>query len=130
MEDLDSSQNCYTRESGLISNLKRQLMMVTEEMQRKERMHALTLQRVTAACADYRRELEEARNFIAVALRTKNAVAKMPFLDRHLNGLTCDYDEAKIPMYIEMAQCGEAMWSTFVHHMGFPSWRTIQRWRR
>ena len=84
MEALESSQNSYTSESGLISNLKRQLMILTDEIQKKERMHALTLQRITSTCAAYKQELEEARKFIASALETKNVIQEMPFLDRHL----------------------------------------------
>ena len=105
-------------------------MILTDEIQKKERMHALTLQRITSTCAAYKQELEEARKFIASALETKNVIQEMPFLDRHLNGLTGNYAEENIPVYIEMAQCGEGLWSTFVQHMGFPSWRTIQRWRK
>lgn len=129
MGETEFSQSIYTSESGLISNLKRQLRMLTEEFQQREQMFRLTLQRIRAQCADYKRELEEARAFIASVLETKNAIEKMPFLDGHLNSLNGNYAEENIPIYIEMAQCGEGMWSTFVNHMGFPSWRTIQRWR-
>ena len=130
MASQESSQNCYTAESGLVANLKDQLARLSEQFQLSERMHAVTLQRVTATCAQYTKELEEARAIIASVQETKHEVAKMPFLDRHLNAFNGNYAEENIPIYIEMAQCGEGIWSTFVHHMGFPSWRTIQRWRK
>ena len=98
MASQESSQNFYTAESGLVANLKGQLAKLSEQIQLSERMHALTLQRVTATCAAYKQELEEARKFIASALETKNVIQKMPFLDRHLNGLTGNYAEENIPL--------------------------------
>ena len=33
-----------------------------------------------------------------------------------------------ITIFLAMAQCGEGIWNSYVEHMGFPFWRTSQRW--
>ena len=55
----------------------------------------------------------------------------LPFLQRHILGLgTGQYPKENVPIFLQMAQCGEGIWSLFVDHLGFPTWRTVQNWRR
>ena len=115
----------YSSETGLVANLRTQIASLKAEIQKIKSAHGLTLQRMTNLCAEYREQLEEARELIAIM-----TCSKMPFLDRHLQGLCGNYACENIPTYLEIAQCGEGIWATLVEHMGFPSWRTIQRWRK
>lgn len=54
----------------------------------------------------------------------------LPFLQRHLASLDGrNYPIENVSIFLEMAQCGEGIWSLFVKHLGFPTWRTVQSWR-
>lgn len=52
------------------------------------------------------------------------------FLRKHLNSIkNGSFDKENRHIFLIFSQMGESLWTEFVRYMGFPSWRTIQRWR-
>ena len=61
----------------------------------------------------------------------QNIFNEYPFLKAHFSSVkNGSYDKEIRHIYLIFSQIGESMWSEFVKYMGFPSWRTTQRWRK
>ena len=114
-----------------IANLKRQLNSLKEELNTLKTVVRLNLERLahaTAMQAELRAYCQELEQKVSI-LQHANEIANLPFLWNHVANLGKPYPGENIPIFLAMAQCGEGIWSLFQEHLGFPCWRTIQRWR-
>lgn len=122
------SQNPH--ESALICNMKRQLLSMKQEIAELKAVNAMNRERLTNACsamAELRAEFEVYK--AATRPLFECLSGQFDFLERHVRNIGGHYPDENVPVYLQMAQCGESIWNLFVEHMGFPCWRTIQRWR-
>ena len=116
--------------SAIIANLKGQIAKLRcqiTELQHLNEMNRQKLLNMQQSERDFRGYVQALMEKVTVR---KNDMANLsPFLQAHLNRSPACYPEQNVPILLEMSQCGEGLWSLFVEHLGFPCWRTIQRWR-
>lgn len=117
-------------DSGLFANLKRQIACLKREVQNLKAVNAMNMQRMSEACsqvAEMRRQLNLYNGVNRQLFQGKSG--HLEFLEQHVMNLRGNYPDACIPTYLQMAQVGENAWNLLVDYLGFPSWRTVQRWR-
>ena len=121
-------------QAAIIANLRGQIQNLRVELSQLRHLNQMTqqkLSKLTQKHREFRANVEEyIQKVVAeLAINRVTAATNLPFLQAHLNRSPGAYPEENIPVLLEMAQCGEGLWSLFVEHLGFPCWRTIQRWR-
>lgn len=119
---------------AIIANLRGQIQNLRGELLQLRRLQQMTqqkLSKLTQTHREFRQAVQEHIEKVVseLAIGRATATTNLPFLQRHLNRAPERYPEENIPILLEMAQCGEGLWSLFVEHLGFPCWRTVQRWR-
>ena len=116
-----------------MNNLKGQVRKLKDALARTQKAHRLTLQKLRRACEEKRLLSEQVQLMEKKVTTECKLLAEgfcLPFLQRHILGLgTGQYPKENVPIFLQMAQCGEGLWALFKEHLGFPSWRQIQRWR-
>ena len=116
---------------GQIANLKKQISELKTELSAFKAAVKLNLSRLSQECKQ-RDELQAHCTELerkVTSLQQLLGGEKLPFLAAHVANVGRNYPTEMIPIFLAMAQCGEGIWNLFVEHMGFPCWRTIQRWR-
>ena len=131
--------NCFVFETdGLnipsIDKLKGQIKRLKDALSRSQKAHRMTRQKLHRACEEKRLLSEQVQLMEKKVTTECKLMAEgfyLPFLQRYILGLGDEqYAKENVPIFLQMAQCGEGIWSLFVNHLGFPTWRTVQNWRR
>ena len=119
---------------SVIANLKGQISRLKKDLSQLQKVNSMNLQKMTAmsdenqALRAYCATLEQK---VTLDCKLVSSAFSLPFLQRHLLSLDAkNYPIENISIFLEMAQCGEGIWSLFVKHLGFPTWRTVQEWRK
>ena len=123
--DNSSDQARITRLHGQIAKLKAELSQLKS-------LNAMNLERMSQAYSlveKMREELEAYKARVEQLFQGLSGLSRYEFLFKHVANLGRPFDQQNIPLYLLMARCGEGLWNLFVEHLGFPCWRTIQRWR-
>lgn len=119
---------------AVIANLRGQIQNLRTELAQLRHLHQMTQQKLSKLAQkhrDFRASVEAYIQKVVseMAINRVPVTTNLPFLNAHLNRAPGSYPDENIPIMLEMAQCGEGLWSLFVEHLGFPCWRTVQRWR-
>ena len=117
---------------GKILNLERQNKNLRSTIDDLEHTLAMTTAKFSNACSELqqtREELELYKGLVGRLFPSESGLTTFPFLQKHVLSLGHNFPEENIPIMLQMAQCGEGLWALFKEHLGFPSWRQIQRWR-
>ena len=115
-----------------ITRLYREVSKLKGEVSHLKSLNAMNLERMSQAYSllgEMRKEVEFYKARLERVFEGLSGLSHHEFLLRHVTNLGRPFDEQNIPIYLLMARCGEGIWNLFVEHMGFPCWRTIQRWR-
>ena len=115
-----------------ITRLYREITKLKGEVAHLKSLNAMNLERMSQAYSllgEMRKEVEFYKARLERVFDGLSGLSHHEFLLRHVTNLGRPFDEQNIPIYLLMARCGEGIWNLFVEHMGFPCWRTIQRWR-
>ena len=115
-----------------ITRLYREITKLKGEVAHLKSLNAMNLERMSQAYSllgEMRKEVEFYKARLERVFEGLSGLSHHEFLLRHVTNLGRPFDEQNIPIYLLMARCGEGIWNLFVEHLGFPCWRTIQRWR-
>ena len=112
--------------SAIIANLKGQIKKLRAEIIELQHVNDMNRQQLLNLRESQHVFRSSVQALLEKVTAGKNDMANLsPFLEAHLNRSPSCYPEQNVPILLEMSQCGEALWSLFVEHLGFPCWRTI-----
>ena len=117
---------------GKIMNFERQKKELLGQIDHLDHCLAMTTAKFSKACSELqqaREELELYKGLVGRLFPSESGQTSFAFLQKHVLSLGHNFPEENIPIMLQMAQCGEGLWALFKEHLGFPSWRQIQRWR-
>ena len=120
------------RDRAMIGNLQRQISDLKSQLAHMTAVSAMNLEKMKSAFSELlkvREELEVYKHFTAQLFDVETGQSRFPFLMRHVRNLGHNFPSENIPIFLQISQCGEGTWRLLVQHLGFPSWREIQRWR-
>ena len=116
---------------AIVEKMKQQIQRLQEELSVEKSVSRMNLERLSESCkreSELRARCEELEEKVAI-LQQGLGLDKLPFLAKHVANLGHNYPEEQIPVFLQIAQCGESIWNLLHEHLGFPCWRTIQMWR-
>lgn len=111
--------------------MRQQIQSLQQDLSAEKSVSRMNLERLSESCRrenELRARCEELEEKVAI-LQQGMGLEKLPFLAKHVANLGHNYPEEHIPVFLQIAQCGESIWNLLHEYLGFPCWRTIQMWR-
>ena len=117
---------------AIVDKMKQQILSLQQDLSQEKSISRMNLERLSESCkreSELRARCEELEEKVAI-LQQGLGLDKLPFLAKHVANLGHNYPEEHIPVFLQIAQCGESIWNLLHEHLGFLCSKTIQMWSK
>ena len=115
---------------AIVDKMKQQILSLQQDLSQEKSISSMNLEWLSEACrreSELRARCEELEEKVTIL---QQGLGKIAILAKHVANLGHDYPEEYVPVFLQIAQCGESIWNLLHEHLGFPCSKTIQMWSK